>query len=98
MKNEKGEKIGHVEVGEDITDRILLEEKSKLAAQEAQQSMVVKLESVVSAIDNGAATLNHALNSVRDQAHEAASRLGEAATAMNQMNSTVLEVATNAEG
>lgn len=98
LKDHMGANIGHVEVGEDITERIQLEEKSRKAANEAKNSMVAQLEGVVAAIDHGAAALNTALNNVRDQAHEAAGRLGEAATAMNQMNSTVLEVASNAEG
>lgn len=98
LEDAHGKRIGHVEVGEDITERMVLEEKSKAAAIEARNSMVVKLEGVVSAIDEGAELLNHALEGVRAQAHEAANRLSEAATAMNQMNSTVLEVASNAEG
>lgn len=98
LKDQAGNNIGHVEVGEDITERVALEEKSRISADEAKNAMVLQLEGVVSAIDHGAAALNGALNSVRDQAHEAAGRLAEAATAMNEMNSTVLEVASNAEG
>ena len=98
LKNQAGEKIGHVEVGEDITEKIALEEKSRNAAAEARNAMILQLEGVVSAIDQGATTLNHSLESVRGQAGEAAARLSEAATAMNEMNATVLEVASNAEG
>lgn len=98
LKDQAGNNIGHVEVGEDITERVSLEEKSRISAAEAKNAVVLQLEGVVEAIDHGASVLNSALNSVRDQAHEAASRLAEAATAMNEMNSTVLEVATNAEG
>lgn len=93
-----GKRIGHVEVGEDITETIVLEEKSKRAATEARSAMVEQLEGVVTAIDEGAEALNQSLDGVRNQAHEAAARLSEAATAMNEMNSTVLEVASNAEG
>lgn len=98
LKDQAGNNIGHVEVGEDITERVALEERSRISADEAKNAMVVQLEGVVHAIDHGASALNAALNSVRDQAHEAAGRLAEAATAMNEMNSTVLEVASNAEG
>lgn len=98
LKDATGKSIGHVEVGEDITERIALEEKSKRAAVEARAAMVSQLEGVVAAIDHGAGLLNHSLDDVRNQAHEAANRLSEAATAMNEMNSTVLEVASNAEG
>lgn len=98
LEDASGKRIGHVEVGEDISERKALEEKSKLAAMEARAAMVSQLEGVVSAIDAGAETLNAALDGVREQANEAATRLSEAATAMNEMNSTVLEVANNAEG
>lgn len=98
LHNQAGQKIGHVEVGEDITERMQLEEKSRQAATEARNQTVLQLEGVVSAIDQGATSLNHSLEGVRAQAHEAAARLSEAATAMNEMNATVLEVASNAEG
>lgn len=98
LEDAQGKRIGHVEVGEDITEKIRLEEQSKKAAIEARNDMVVKLEGVVAAIDEGASALNSALDNVRNQANEAANRLSEAATAMNEMNSTVLEVASNAEG
>lgn len=98
LQDAAGKRIGHVEVGEDVTERIALEEKSKRAATEARAAMVAQLEGVVRAIDEGAEGLNRALDDVRNQAYEAANRLSEAATAMNEMNSTVLEVASNAEG
>lgn len=98
LHDKAGNRIGHVEVGEDITERMALEEKSEAAAKEARSSMVSQLEGVVTAIDEGVESLNSALESVRSQAAEAAARLSEAATAMNEMNSTVLEVASNAEG
>lgn len=98
LQDSNGQRIGHVEVGEDVTERIALEEKSRRSAIEARAAMVSQLESVVNAIDEGAENLNRALDDVRNQAYEAANRLSEAATAMNEMNSTVLEVASNAEG
>lgn len=98
LTDRTGQRIGHVEVGEDITERIKLQEQSKQAQQQAQHTIVAQLEGVVSAIDSGAQNLNLALDGVRAQANEAAARLSEAATAMNEMNATVLEVASNAEG
>ena len=98
LHDANGKVIGHLEVGEDITQRIALEKQSKQAAAEARANMVSQLETVVNAIDKGAEHLNIALAGVRSQAQEAASRLQESATAMNEMNSTVMEVASNAEG
>lgn len=93
-----GKRIGHVEVGEDITETMKLEQQSRDAAINARNQMVQQLEGVVHAIDQGAMNLNESLEGVRGQANEAAARLSEAATAMNEMNATVLEVANNAEG
>lgn len=98
LQDPSGKRIGHVEVGEDVTEKMLMEERSNRAAIEARTAIVGQLEGVVSALDQGAEILNHSLENVRNQAHEAAARLSEAATAMNEMNSTVLEVASNAEG
>lgn len=97
LKDSTGKNIGHLEVGEDITERIALEESGAKAAAETRASMVSQLEGVVTAIDHGAGALNNVIDRVRNQAYEAAARLAEAATAMNEMNSTVLEVASNAE-
>lgn len=98
LTDRAGRRIGHVEVGEDITEKIVLERESREAAAKARAELVRQLEGVVAAIDNGANTLNSSLEGVRSQANEAAARLSEAATAMNEMNATVLEVASNAEG
>ncbi len=98
LQDASGKQIGHVEVGEDITEKMVMEERSSRAAVEARTSMAGQLEGVVQALDHGAEILNQSLENVRKQAIEAASRLSEAATAMNEMNSTVLEVASNAEG
>lgn len=98
LHDRNGKVIGHLEVGEDITERIALEKKNKQLAAETRANMVAQLENVVGAIDKGAEHLNIALTGVRNQAEEAATRLQESATAMNEMNSTVMEVASNAEG
>ncbi len=93
-----GKPIGHVEIGEDITEKVRLEEQSRTAAAKARTAMVQQLEGVVSALSDTAELLTSSLTDVKDQAGVASARLAEAATAMNEMNSTVLEVAGNAEG
>ena len=97
LRDPRGSNIGHLEVGEDITEKIALEESGKKAAEETRVAMAGQLQGVASAIDDGSVSLHKIIDSVRYQAQEAAARLQEAATAMNQMNSTVLEVASNAE-
>ena len=98
LHDASGAPIGHVEIGEDITEKIRLEEESKTAATKARAAMVEQLEGVVTALNDAAEALTASLTDVKDQAGVASARLAEAATAMNEMNSTVLEVAGNAEG
>ncbi len=98
LRDSQGKAVGHVEIGEDITEKVLLEKKAAAAAHQARMSTVTQLEDVVSHLQRAADTLNASLGDVRDKAGIAADRMAETATAMNEMNATVLEVAHNAEG
>ena len=98
LRDSQGKAVGHVEIGEDITEKVLLEKKAAAAAHQARMSTVTQLEDVVSHLQKAADTLNASLVDVRDKAGIAADRMAETATAMNEMNATVLEVAHNAEG
>ena len=49
-----GTPIGHVETGEDITEKIRLEQESKTAAAKARAAMVAQLEGVVSTLNETA--------------------------------------------
>ena len=97
LKDAQGKHIGHVEIGEDITEKVLLEKKAAAAAHKARMDTVTQLEGVVAHLQKAADTLNASLGDVRDKADVAADRMAETATAMNEMNATVLEVAHNAE-
>jgi len=98
LHDRKGNVVGHVEIGEDITSRIELEKKAEEAAHKARMDTVNQLEGVVSTLQHAANALDTSLNDVRDKSGTVADRMAETATAMNEMNSTVLEVAHNAEG
>ena len=98
LRDSQGKAVGHVEIGEDITEKVLLEKKAAAAAHQARMSTVTQLEDVVSHLQKAADALNASLGDVRDKAGIAADRMAETATAMNEMNATVLEVAHNAEG
>ncbi len=98
LRDSQGKAVGHVEIGEDITEKVLLEKKAAAAAHQARMSTVTQLEDVVSHLQRAADSLNASLGDVRDKAGIAADRMAETATAMNEMNATVLEVAHNAEG
>ncbi len=90
-----GKPIGHVETGEDITEKIRLAEESKTAAAKARAAIVEQLEGVVSTLSEAAEALDHSLSGVKDQAGVAATRLGGAAHGQKGMNSPVLAVAGN---
>ncbi len=73
-------------------------EKSALEADEKRQSIlqaVVKLEDIVSNIAAASNQLSHQIELSTSGAEEQSARMMETATAMDEMNSTVLEVARN---
>lgn len=96
--DEHGKKIGHVELARDITEKLQLEQEAEIAAKKTRDDIVTRLEGVVSHLNDNARSLADALATSKQQAEIASARLSESATAMEEMNSTVLEVASNAEG
>ena len=98
LKDRRGDTVGHVEIGEDITERLALEKKANEAAHKARMDTVNQLEGVVDTLQHAANTLDKSLNDVREKSGTVADRMAETATAMDEMNSTVLEVAHNADG
>ncbi len=98
LKDRHGNTVGHVEIGEDITHRIELEKKANEAAHKARMDTVNQLEGVVETLQHAAHALDKSLADVRDKSGTVAHRMAETATAMDEMNSTVLEVAHNADG
>ena len=98
LKDRQGNTVGHVEIGEDITERIALEKKANEAAHKARMDTVNQLEGVVDTLQHAANTLDKSLSDVREKSGTVADRMAETATAMDEMNSTVLEVAHNADG
>ena len=98
LKDRHGNTVGHVEIGEDITQRIELEKKANEAAHKARMDTVNQLEGVVETLQHAAHALDKSLADVRDKSGTVADRMAETATAMDEMNSTVLEVAHNADG
>ena len=98
LKDRHGNTVGHVEIGEDITHRIELEKKANEAAHKARMDTVNQLEGVVETLQHAAHALDKSLADVRDKSGTVAHRMAETATAMDEMNSTVLEVAHTADG
>lgn len=86
-----------MEISKDITEEITLRREAKDAARKAREEVVQRLSAAGDKLQNVAATLMSEIEQVKNQTAQASSRLAETATAMEEMNSTVLEVAKNAE-
>lgn len=97
LEDREGKKIGHVELARNITEEVRLRREAAEAAREGSRRTVLKLETAVDALNRAASDLIDQIGKVKDQTVEASTRLAETATAMEEMNSTVLEVAKNAE-
>lgn len=97
LKNDKGENIGHVEVTTDITEQDELRQKAEFATKQTIRNVSDQLSSVVEHIMDSHAHLENSLLMLKEQTSRVTSSVAENATAMEEMNSTVLEVARNAE-
>ena len=72
------------------------QEKAESARREGMLAAAQRLESVVEAISAASTQLSSRIEQSDKSAQTASNRLAEAATAMNEMNATVQEVARNA--
>lgn len=92
----KGEKIGHVEVVQDITEQKKLREAAEKALKDGILHSANQLESVVEIVTSASEQLSAQIEQSSRGTEEQAQRVGETATSMEEMNATVLEVAKNA--
>ena len=96
LRDADGKAVGHLELGVDISEELRLR-KVEEDAHRTSMSMIEKLKGVVYGLDSAATTLTAQLNDAKDKTDQVAGRMTETATAMEEMTSTVLEVANNAE-
>ena len=75
----------------------LAREKAERAQREGMLAAAAQIEGVVKNINEALANLTEQVQVSNAGAEQSASRLSETATAMEQMNATVLEVANNAD-
>ncbi len=96
LKDMTGQDIGHVEISRDIS----LEEKLRREAEEAiikgRMETVNSLEGIVAHISKASVTLAEQISQSDQGSAQVAERMASTATAMEEMNATVLEVARNA--
>ena len=84
------------EAGEARKRAVEASRKAELARREGMLAAAAQLEQVVSVISTASDELAHNVEASSRSASPSAERLSEAATAMNEMNATVQEVARNA--
>ncbi len=96
LYDSKGEKIGHIELATDITSEENLKAENALMAERVKLELVHQLEGVVSALDTAANELTSAIVSAENDAKDTASYMMNVSTAIDQMESSVNEVAHNA--
>ena len=97
LKNRSGEVIGHVELGQDVTEELRFKREAGIASRKARMDTVAQLSDVVVTLNAMTDSLSSEISKVSEEADHASSRLAETSAAMEEMNSTVLEVARNAE-
>ena len=97
LKDRSGEVIGHVELGQDVTEEMNLKKEAGVASRRARMEIVGQLGDVVNTLNAMAASLSREIEKVTADSEHTSSRLAETSAAMEEMNVTVLEVAKNAE-
>ncbi len=96
LKDKKGQAIGYVDMVFDINDEVRLQKEAEEAGRKARMDVVNALEGIVERFSTAAEELSAQIEQSDRGATQTAQRMGETATAMEEMNSTVMEVAHNA--
>ncbi len=92
----KGEKIGHVEVGLNITDKVNAENEAKEKEQQIKNMIVQQIEDIVLTLDNSTTLLSQAIDTAQEDAKNTADYMIKANNAMGEMENTIHDVAQNA--
>ncbi|KUG27549.1 methyl-accepting chemotaxis protein [hydrocarbon metagenome] len=94
--NTKGEKTGHIEVVQDVTEANALRRKAEQALHEGMLAAAGKLEGIVDRVTVSSEEISAQIDEINRGTELQKERMGETATAMEEMNATVMEVAKNA--
>ena len=95
LQDKMGNTIGHVEIGQDVTEHerlVAAEAQAKKEQLELQQ----KIETIITGIGETSTELYRIIAATNKATQEQADRLSETAAAMTEMTSTISEVAGNA--
>ena len=96
LTDKSGQRIGHIEVVQDVTEMNKVKRKAEQALQEGMLLAADQLDSIMQNLSASTEQLYRQVEEASNGAHTQSERIAETATAMEQMNATVLEVAKNA--
>lgn len=98
LTDRTGERTGHIEVVQDITEAKKLKRQAEQALKDGMLQAAGQLEGVVNTVSSASEELSAQVEQSSRGAEEQKKRTSETATSMEEMNVTVLEVAKNASG
>lgn len=96
LTDKSGQQIGHIEVVQDITEINKVKKKAEQAQKEGMFLAADQLDSIMQNLSASTEQLYRQVEEANNGAQTQSERIAETATAMEQMNVTVLEVAQNA--
>ncbi len=96
LYDSKGEKIGHVEVGLNITEQERIKQDAAIATENMRQSIISQMESVVLALDEAAQLLADSITMAEEDAKNTANHMMNVTLAIEEMENTIQDVAHNA--
>ncbi len=96
LTDKSGQQIGHIEVVQDVTEMNKVKQKAERARQEGMFLAADQLDSIMQNLSESTEQLYRQVEEANNGAQTQSERIAETATAMDEMNATVLEVAKNA--
>jgi methyl-accepting chemotaxis protein len=96
LTDRTGARTGHIEVVQDVTEANKLKRQAEQALKDGMLQAAASIEGVVERMTSASEQLAAQVEQSSRGAEEQKNRAGETATAMEEMNATVLEVAKNA--
>ncbi|MEF3696681.1 methyl-accepting chemotaxis protein [Desulfolutivibrio sp.] len=94
--NSRGERTGHIELVQDVTEANEMRRKAENALHEGMLAAAEKLEGIVDRVTTSSEEISAQIDEINRGTELQKERMGETATAMEEMNATVMEVAKNA--
>lgn len=91
-----GNRIGHVELGRDITEETELRQQAAAASRKGRMETVDSIAAAVEALNTASPALIREIEDVKQRTADTAAHINETASAVEEMSATVSDVAHNA--